>query len=158
VILAALLTCFSIPATAQTTVIRVNAGGPAYTDSAGQVWSADTGYNSGTTYSTGPAIAGTTDDALYKTGRYDSASTAPTLQYSFTVPNGGYEVRLYFADGAGVGKRKLNVQMEGVTVLPRPTSTTPSRNGSQKQTTSAQLTSFTTKPATSLANTAPAMH
>jgi hypothetical protein len=51
------------PAIAQTS-IRVNAGCPAYTDAAGHVWSADTGFNSGTVYfSSNPSIAGTSDPA-----------------------------------------------------------------------------------------------
>src|SRR5262249_16906030 len=34
------------------TPIRVNAGGPAYTDTLGQVWAADTGFSGGSTAST----------------------------------------------------------------------------------------------------------
>ena len=51
----AALAGLSLPVAAQTgAVIRVNAGGPAYTDSVGHLWSADTGYNSGSTYSSNP--------------------------------------------------------------------------------------------------------
>ena len=39
----------SLPAAAQTQQpIRINCGGAAYTDTNGQVWQADSGYNSGT--------------------------------------------------------------------------------------------------------------
>src|SRR5438034_932100 len=59
---------------AVTTPIRVNANGPAFTDSSGKAWSADKAYSSGswgydTVYgagTTGNGIAGTTDDALYQ--------------------------------------------------------------------------------------------
>jgi chitinase len=78
------------------TPIRVNTGGNAYTDGASNVWSADTGYNTGSTASTGSAIAGTTDDALYQTNRWD-AGGGSELEYTFTVPNGVYEVNLLFA-------------------------------------------------------------
>lgn len=106
------------PSGGASTVIRVNAGGPSYVDGAGHTWSADTGYNTGGTYSvsSSTAIAGTTDDPLFRTERYD-ASTAPELTYSFTVPNGNYLVRLLFAENygsaKGVGKRVFDVDIEG---------------------------------------------
>jgi hypothetical protein len=43
--------------------VRVNAGGPAYTDSQGQFWSSNT---STSTYSTASPIAGTKDQTLYQ--------------------------------------------------------------------------------------------
>src|SRR6266542_2119289 len=54
--------------------VRANANGPSFTDSGGKAWSADQAYSAGgwgydTLYgsaSTGTAIAGTTDDALYQ--------------------------------------------------------------------------------------------
>jgi len=101
------------------TPIRVNAGGSAYTDAASQVWSADTGFNTGNVASTGATIAGTSDQALYQTQRWDSGGT-PELEYSFAVPSGSYEARLHFAeswDGAFfVGGRVFSVQLEGTTV------------------------------------------
>lgn len=43
-----LLAC--LPPAAQTQQpVRVNCGGPSYTDTNGQVWQADTGYNTGVT-------------------------------------------------------------------------------------------------------------
>ncbi len=102
------------------TVIRVNAGGPAYTDSAAHTWSADTGYNTGSAASTGSGIAGTSDPTLYKTERWD-ASASPELTYSFSVPNGGYTVNLHFAEiysGAfHTGGRVFNVSIDGARVL-----------------------------------------
>ena len=44
--------------------------GPAFTDAAGHVWSADQAFSGGETYQTSAAIAGTIDDALYQTERY----------------------------------------------------------------------------------------
>jgi len=103
-----------------TTVIRVNAGGPQYTDSAAQVWAADFGFNTGGTVNVGNAIAGTSDPALYRTERWD-ADTAPELAYAFTVPNGTYTVKLHFCEtwsGAlGVGLRVFDVFLENQLVL-----------------------------------------
>ncbi len=94
------------------TAIRVNAGGPAYTDTAGNVWSADTGFNTGTPLSwpTNLAIAGTSDPTLYRTERWDSPS-APVMTYSFAVPNGTYQVRLHFAENYS---RELRRRAPGV--------------------------------------------
>ncbi len=107
-------------ATATGTVIRVNAGGPAYTDSAAHTWSADTGYNTGNAASTTSNIAGTSDPTLYKTERWDT-SALPEMTYSFNVPNGGYTVKLHFAEiysGAfKVGGRVFNVSINGTQVL-----------------------------------------
>ena len=107
------------PAAAQSpgTVIRVNAGGGAYTDSAGHVWSADAGYNSGSTFALSGAITGTADPALYASGRFDPSSGSPNLEYSFAVPGGVYDVRLHFADGFGPGARQFSVKLEGTTVF-----------------------------------------
>ena len=104
------------------TAIRVNAGGPAYTDTAGNVWSADTGFNTGTPLSwpTNLAIAGTSDPTLYRTERWD-APAAPAMTYSFAVPNGTYQVRLHFAENYsanfGVGRRVFDVQVEGALAI-----------------------------------------
>ncbi len=96
---------------------RINAGGGSYTDSLGQVWSADQGFNTGSTSSTTAAIAGTVEDTLFRTERWDG-STLPELQYSLAVPNGTYRVKLYFAEiysGAqSVGARVFDVLVESV--------------------------------------------
>lgn len=102
--------------------IRINAGGSQYTDSQGNVWLADTGFNTGEISSAGNGvdIIGTTDDALYQEQRFDG-DTAPELTYSFAVPNGDYAVNLHFADNYtgtfGVGLRVFDVLIEGVPVL-----------------------------------------
>jgi hypothetical protein len=99
---------------------RINAGGVSYTDSLGQVWAADQGFNTGNTTGTLTAIAGTVDDKLFQTERWDGPA-APELQYSLAVPNGTYRVNLYFAEiysGAqGVGKRVFDVAIEGGVVF-----------------------------------------
>lgn len=109
----------ALPAAAQT-AIRLNAGGPAFVDSAGNTWSADTGYNTGNSATSGSSISGTLDPTLFQSNRWDDGG-APELQYSFTVPNGDYQVTLYFAEtwsGAFiVGRRVFDVQIEGTTVL-----------------------------------------
>jgi lysophospholipase L1-like esterase len=100
--------------------VRVNAGGSAFTDGQSNVWAADNGFNTGGLNSTTAAIAGTTNDDLYQTERWDVADATP-MQYSKTVPNGSYRVKLYFAEIYGlnfsVGARVFDVGIEGTTVL-----------------------------------------
>ena len=102
--------------------IRINTGGPQYTDSVGNVWSSDTGFNTGliSTAGLGTNILGTADDALYQRQRFDNTQ-APELMYAFAVPNGDYTVNLLFAENySGVfapGARVFSVNMEGVPVI-----------------------------------------
>jgi len=93
--------------------IRVNAGGPAYTDAQGNVWSADNGFDSGSTYSVASAITGTTTPAIYQTERYGG------LTYQFPVTNGSHTVTLKFAElyFTTAGNRTFNVTINGQTVL-----------------------------------------
>jgi hypothetical protein len=97
-----------------TTSILVNAGGPAYTDSACNPWSADTGFLQGSSYSTTAAITGTNDPALYQTEHYSTGN----LTYQTSVPNGSYTVTLKFAElyWASSGQRVFNVQLNGTQV------------------------------------------
>src|SRR5690606_8040956 len=97
-------------------VLRINAGGPAFTDPLNQQWSADQGYNTGNTGDFGDiSIAGTDNDVLYRTERWDPAD-APELTYSFPVPNGSYLVRLHFAENywatQSPGARVFDVSLE----------------------------------------------
>ncbi|MFD3443829.1 malectin domain-containing carbohydrate-binding protein, partial [Microbacteriaceae bacterium 4G12] len=98
--------------------IRINAGGPAVT-TGGVTWAADSGFVGGKTYTNGSvsAIAGTTDDVLYRTERSD-----PSFAYDIPVANGTYTVRLHFAEifhgatgggAGGTGKRVFDVNLEG---------------------------------------------
>jgi subtilisin family serine protease len=93
--------------------LRVNAGGPAYTDPSGNLWKADTGYSGGGTYSTSSAINGTTTQPLYKTERFGA------LTYTFAVPNGSYDVKLKFAEiyQTAANARIFNVAINGQPVL-----------------------------------------
>jgi endoglucanase len=94
---------------------RVNVGGPLLS-TGGNSWSADQayaaggwGYTGGAVSTNGNAIAGTTDDGLYNTGRYGMS------QYQFTVANGSYKVELHFAETYfnGPGARVMSVSLEG---------------------------------------------
>jgi hypothetical protein len=97
------------------TPIRVNSGGPTYTDLVGDVWSADTGFQQGSTFSSGAAIAGTSDPTLYQTLRF---STTGVLTYQFTVANGNRTVNLKMAElyYTSAGQRIFDVAINGVTV------------------------------------------
>ncbi len=97
------------------TPIRVNAGGPAYTDPAGQAWSADQGFSGGSGFATTSPIAGTTSAPLYQSERYNTGA----LGYSFAVPNGTYTVTLKFAEifFTSPGSRVFNVAINGQPVL-----------------------------------------
>jgi hypothetical protein len=102
-------------ASAQTQApIRVLCGGPAFTDSKGNLWKADSGYNEGTISANSNTIAGTTDPTLFHYGRWNGVATTP-LTYTFAVPSGTYHVNLYFAETSGytTGVRVFNVRMEG---------------------------------------------
>lgn len=117
----AALGVFSLPAFSQTQApIRVNCGGSAYTDSKGQLWQADAGFNTGSTFSTSVSVSGTTDDSLFQTGRVNN-SGGPVV-YAFPVANGNYHVNLYFAETfnrmSSVGRRVFTVKLQGNTVFP----------------------------------------
>jgi hypothetical protein len=111
-----LLAC--LPAAAQTQQpIRVNCGGPVYTDTNGQVWQADTGFNTGTGSTNTATTTGTSDPTLYRTNRYSGTP----LVYSFPVNNGNYRVNLLFAENVpslqAVGARVFSVKLNGSAVL-----------------------------------------
>lgn len=95
------------------TTIRVHAGGAAYTDPSGNVWSADTGFSGGSTYTTTHAITNTTTQPLYQNERNGN------FQYQFSVPNGTHTVTLKFAEifWGRAGQRVFNVAINGTTVL-----------------------------------------
>ncbi|MEE8599585.1 putative Ig domain-containing protein [Euzebya tangerina] len=77
-----------------TVVHRINAGGPAYTDSEGNEWSADTGFVGGQTFAKpNEPISGTNDPTLYQTERYGNP-----FAYELAVANGTVEVDLHLAE------------------------------------------------------------
>jgi hypothetical protein len=93
--------------------VRINAGGGAYTDKNGNVWSADAYFNAGKTdnQAAGHAISGTNDPALFQDERYSP------MTYNIPVSNGTYDVNLYFAEiysGCQFsGCRQFNVDVNG---------------------------------------------
>jgi hypothetical protein len=96
------------------TPVRINSGGPAYTDSLGQLWKADTSFTGGSTYSVTNTITNTADPTLYKTSRYGSS-----FSYAISAPAGTYSVTLKFAEPvwSAKGKRVFNLAINGTTVL-----------------------------------------
>lgn len=97
-------------------LVRVNAGGNAFTDSLGSAWSEDIGFNIGTTATSSNEIAGTEDDILYQSERYDTSPSGADLEYAFAAANGNYEVKLHFAETWGqitaAGQRVFDVYAE----------------------------------------------
>jgi hypothetical protein len=92
--------------------IRVNCGGPALTDSAGNAWSADDQSNHSNTVN---RINSTDLQGIYQK---DSWSTG-TLQYQFNIPNGAYTVKLRFAEFyvTQKGQRVMSVVINGANVM-----------------------------------------
>ena len=96
--------------------IRINAGGPAYTDTLGNIWQADTFFTGGASYNGGNmAINNTVDPTLYRTVHW----SATTFSYLLLVANGSYNLNLRFAEIGynGAGYRKFNVSVDGAQVL-----------------------------------------
>jgi len=91
----------------------VRAGLGAYTDKAGHVWAADTGFTGGNADHSTAAITGTTDPALYQGERWGNFS------YRYTLPNGTYSVTLKFAEiyWTQKGQRVFNVALNGQAAL-----------------------------------------
>ena len=101
-------------------VYRIIAGGGPYTDTQGQVWQADAGFNTGNVTTTTATISGTSDPALYQSERwYDPGQTQ--LEYQLPVANGTYLVNLYFAEtdaaSQGSGLRVFDVDFQGSAVI-----------------------------------------
>ncbi|WP_086597177.1 malectin domain-containing carbohydrate-binding protein [Hymenobacter crusticola] len=92
---------------------RLNAGGPALNTSFGP-FAADQYFSSSRLGATSNPIAGTTDDALYQTERFEGA-----FGYSLRVPNGTYQVVLHFAElyWTQPGQRVFDVRAENQLVL-----------------------------------------
>jgi endoglucanase len=92
--------------------IRINAGATApYTDSAGNTWLADQGFDGGKTVDRGKLdIAGTTVPDIYRTEHYAMKAFAQA------VPNGAYMVKLHFAETfakiTAKGQRVFSVKVE----------------------------------------------
>lgn len=97
-------------------LVRINAGGTAYTDRLGLTWSADTN-TSGLVSQASSAVTGTLDSDLYRKSRY---AVKTTLQYQFAAPAGSYNVKLKFAETSftKASQRAFNIVINGTTVAP----------------------------------------
>lgn len=101
------------PPAATGVVVRIKAGVSApVTDSAGHVWLADQGFEGGDTIERSDAeVTGTKDQVLYRAEHYSMDS------FSWPLPNGKYQVKLYFAetyDGVtGPGERVFSFNVQG---------------------------------------------
>ena len=92
--------------------LLIDAGGPGGIGYDGEHWLADTGYIGGRTVNRGAIpIANTDNPWLYRTERYGMSG------YVFSVPNGTYQVNLYFAETfsaiTGPGQRVFSVDVQG---------------------------------------------
>ena len=104
--------------------IFLNAGGPNVTDSAGNLWIADSVteyYNTGIAWTNDSiAISGAETQELYQSERW-GPDDSPNMTYDIPVLNGDYEVILHFAELYGEamveGGRVFNVTIEESTVL-----------------------------------------
>ena len=102
------------PAPAVTkSVIRIKAGSSApFTDSSGNVWQAEQGFEGGDVIERdGIEIANTKDAGLYRSEHYGMSS------FSCVIPNGKYIAKLHFAetfDGiTGAGQRVFSFDVQG---------------------------------------------
>ncbi|GEM_PF-1177584 len=105
-------------------VKRVNVGSAIpYTDSAGDVWSADQayapgdwGYSAGTTVIT---AASPVNGSGYDSSLYQNARAGSTFNYTFDVANGTYQVTLLFAEltAAQSAQRTFKLQAENANIL-----------------------------------------
>src|SRR5260370_30943739 len=104
---------FSVAGSSTGPVMRINSGGPAYVDSAGNSWDADHNYWGGDTISTGTAITGTTTPVIYQSARVG------TNGYDIPMPNGSYTVHLKFAElqYSSVGQRVFDISLNDQYVI-----------------------------------------
>lgn len=102
---------------------NVNVGGTGYTDSSGEVWSADQAYSPSSWGYTGTTTTVSTNAAITVRSNYDliDQQTYQTLRmgsnfgYQFDVPNGTYGVRLAVAELTKTADRQrvFNLNIEG---------------------------------------------
>lgn len=87
-------------------VIRINAGGDDYIDSAGNIWSADryvVNFHGQDYTDCFQPITGTIDDTIYCCHRWFAVWTGSPYVYNVPVTSTGiYEVRLHFAEIVGI--------------------------------------------------------
>lgn len=102
------------PAAAKKAVVRIKAGvSEPFTDSSGNVWQPDQGFDGGDVIArdAGTAIANTKDPGLYLSEHYGMIS------FSCSVPNGKYIAKLHFAETfegvSGAGGRVFSFNVQG---------------------------------------------
>src|SRR5450756_905520 len=94
--------------------IRVDAGGPDYTDGSGNVWVADNGFTGGVAGSCAPGTTGTLDPGLFLWERTGMS------QYQFTgLTNGTYHVDLLMAETywTAAGQRVFSATANGLAIF-----------------------------------------
>ena len=83
--------------------IRINSGGNAYTDSAGNQWSTDYGFvQSSGTFASTQTVLGSNELPLHTTERFGTS-----LSYNIPVVNGTYDVNLSFIENKILRKRAI---------------------------------------------------
>ena len=94
--------------------LRIKAGlSTPFTDSSGNVWQPEKGFEGGATIDRDPAtaIAGTNDPALFLSEHYAMGS------FSCKIPNGKYVAKIYFAETfegiTGPGQRVFSYNVQG---------------------------------------------
>jgi N-acetylneuraminic acid mutarotase/regulation of enolase protein 1 (concanavalin A-like superfamily) len=95
--------------------IRIDAGGPGYTDTAGNYWTADQYYSGGAITNMPYTVNATNDDALYYSRRWGNFS------YNIPVPSRPCTLNLFFSESRddGANERLFNVSAEGSPILTR---------------------------------------
>lgn len=102
--------------------IYINVGSTSsFIDSKGNTWIADTYFTSGKIERASGSIADTSDDALFRAGRYDGYPNKP-MKYEVPVSsNGSYDVSLLVAETYGpamkTGARVYDVSINGSKIL-----------------------------------------
>ncbi|MDI1464714.1 malectin domain-containing carbohydrate-binding protein [Catellatospora sp. KI3] len=95
-----------------TSVYRMNAGGPAVTDSIGRLWRADEYAVGGASHTVTNTIAGTADQALFQSERWGMTG------YDIPAANGTYTLQLLLAElNPASGTRIFSVTANGSPVL-----------------------------------------
>ena len=94
-------------------IFAVNAGGPAYVDTAGIHYETDRLFSGGSIVTSTVPITGTEDDVLYQSARTGN------FAYAIPLSNGDYVVTLQFAELSKLkpGRRTFDVLIEGQEVV-----------------------------------------
>ena len=92
-------------------LIRIDVGGDGFTDIYGNLWSADYGFQGGSTHYAVQDIANTDNDEIFYAKRYGES-----ISYDIPLANGTYDVVLHMMEpnrNATVGSRVFDVVAEG---------------------------------------------